>query len=242
MILKTNKIYNEDCKLTLSKMPNNFIDYVITSPPYNVGSNQLNGEGKKYKTHDDKMTNDEYYLDQLNLIKELLRVTKKHIFYNIQMLSANKQSLLKLMGYFNNQIKEIIIWNKKYGVPAMEPGVFNSAYEYIIVFSNDQPNKRKFYDTTFKGTQQNVFTLKNKHSNPFADVHKAIMPLDVPRYLMQIFGNKNDIWYDPYSGTGTSAVAAIQEEKIFLGSEIFKDYVELSYKRLEPYLTQTRLF
>ena len=68
------------------------------------------------------------------------------------------------------------------------------------------------------------------------------MPLDIPRYLMQLFGNKNDVWYDPYMGTGTTAVACIEEKKQFIGSEIFKKYVELSNNRLEPYLTQTKLF
>ena len=240
--MKINKIYNEDCFDTLAKMPNNFVDYSLTSPPYNVGKNQLNGEGQKYISINDKISEFEYFNSQKKLINELLRVTKNHIFYNIQMLSANKITIMKLMGFFNHKIKEIIIWNKKHGVPAMEPGVFNSAYEYIIIFSNDQPHKRKFYDVTFRGTQPNVFVIRNKHSNPFSKVHKAIMPLDIPRYLMQLFGKDNDIWYDPYMGTGTTAVACIEENKKYLGSEIYEEYCNLSIKRLEPYLNQTKLF
>ena len=240
--METNKIYNESNLETIAKMPNNFVDYVLTSPPYNVGKNGLNGEGKKYNLHNDKMNNDDYYKQQCNLINELLRITKKHIFYNIQMLSGNKKTIMQIMGKYCNEIKEVIIWNKNYGVPAMEPGVFNSAYEYIIIFSNDQPNKRKFYDTKFKGSEQNVFVIKNKHSNPFAKVHKAIMPLDIPRYLMQIFGKENDIWYDPYMGTGTTALACVMENKNFIGSEISKEYIDLSNKRLEPYINQQTLF
>jgi DNA modification methylase len=240
--MKLNKIYIEDCLDTMKKMPNDFVDYSLTSPPYNVGKNQLNGEGKKYESINDQLSENEYFENQKQVIKELLRVTKKHLFYNIQMLSANKKTIFKLFGYFNEQIKEIIIWNKKHGVPSMEPGVFNSAYEYIIIFSNDQPNKRKFYDTKFQGIEQNVFVIKNSHSNPFARVHKAIMPLDIPRYLMQLFGNKNDVWYDPYMGIGTTAVACIEEKKQFIGSEIFEKYVKLSNDRLEPYLTQIKLF
>ena len=240
--MELNKIYNEDCLETMAKMPNEFVDYSLTSPPYNVGNNQLNGEGKKYESINDKMTKDEYFENQKQVIEELLRITKYHLFYNIQMLSNNKQSILKLMGYFNDKIKEIIIWDKNFGVPAMEPGVFNSAFEYIIIFSNDQPNKRKFYDVDFKGTQHNVFRIKNKHSNPFADKHKAIFPLDLPRYFMQVFGKENDIWYDCYMGTGTTAVAAIEEKKQFIGSEIFKEYCDLANNRLKPYLTQTKLF
>jgi len=240
--LELNTMYCESNLETMSKMTNNFVDYVLTSPPYNVGKNGLNGEGKKYDLHNDTLSDDDYLEQQKKLIKELLRVSKYHVFYNIQMLSGNKKSLMKLMGYFANEIKEIIIWNKKNGVPSMEPGVFNSAYEYIIIFSNDQPNKRKFYDTSFRGNQNNVFVLKNTHSNPFSDVHKAIMPLDIPRYFMMTFGKENDIWYDPYMGTGTTAVACIKEKRKFIGSEISQEYVDLANKRLEPYLNQQTLF
>ena len=237
-----NIIHNESNLDTMARMDDNFVDYVLTSPPYNVGKNGLNGEGKKYDLHNDTLSDDGYLEQQKKLIKELLRVSKYHVFYNIQMLSGNKKSLMKLMGYFANEIKEIIIWNKKNGVPSMEPGVFNSAYEYIIIFSNDQANKRKFYDTSFRGNQNNVFVLKNTHSNPFSDVHKAVMPLDIPRYLMLTFGNHNEIWYDPYMGTGTTAVAAILEKRKFIGSEISKEYVDLANKRLKVYLNQTELF
>jgi DNA modification methylase len=240
--LQLNTIYNESNLVTMGKMPNDYVDYVLTSPPYNVGKNGLNGEGKKYNIHVDTLDDDGYLEQQKTLIQESLRVCKKHVFYNIQMLSGNKSSLMKLMGFFADDIKEIIIWNKKHGVPAMEPGVFNSAYEYIIIFSNDQPSKRKFYDTTFRGNQNNVFVVKNTHSNPFASQHKAIMPLDIPRYFMMIFGKENDIWYDPYMGTGTTAVAAVEEKRNFIGSEISQEYVDLANNRLKPYLTQVSLF
>lgn len=241
-MIQLNKIYCESNLETMAKMPNKSIDYALTSPPYNVGKNGLNGEGRKYDLHNDTLNKDDYFEQQKELITELLRVTKKHVFYNIQMLSGNKASLLKLMGYFSENIKEIIIWNKKHGVPAMEPGVFNSAYEYIIIFSNDQPSKRKFYDVSFRGNQNNVFVVKNTHSNPFAKQHKAIMPLDIPRYFMITFGKENDIWYDPYMGTGTTAVAAIEEKRQWIGSEISNEYVTLANNRLRPYLEQTSLF
>jgi DNA modification methylase len=243
--MQINKIYNEDCLATMAKMPNDFVDYSLTSPPYNVGCNGVmkgDNVGKKYNSIDDKMSDDDYLKNQIQVIDELLRVTKNHVFYNIQLLSANKRSVLKMMGYFNEKIKEVFIWNKKHGVPHIEPGIFNSAYEFIIIFSNQKPDKRKFYDCDFQGTQNNVFTIKNKHSNPFAKQHKAIMPLDIPRHFMQIFGKQNDVWFDPYMGTGTTAVAAILEKKQYIGSEIFDEYCKISENRIKPYLAQTTLF
>tara|TARA_R100000773_G_scaffold28806_1_gene24763 strand:- start:171 stop:878 length:708 start_codon:yes stop_codon:yes gene_type:complete len=235
--MEINTIYNEDCFDTIAKMPNNFVDYTLTSPPYNVGNNNM--VEKKYNNFNDKLDN--YFENQKNLINELLRVTKKHIFYNIQMLGNNKIDFLKLLGYFNNKIKDIIIWEKK-GIPHIEPGILNSSFEFIIIFSNDFPEKKKFYDANFKGNFNNVIKTLNPHSNPFSKKHKAIMPLDIPRLLLQKFGKKNDIWYDCYMGTGTTALACVLEKRNYIGSEISKEYIDLCYKRLKPYLTQSSLF
>lgn len=237
--LELNKIYCESNLETMKRMQDKSVDYVLTSPPYNVKTERI----AKYKDFKDGFSQEQYFDQQKELITELLRVTKNHIFYNIQMLSGNKIALHKLIGYFAENIKEMIIWHKGFGEPAISEKVLNSGFEYIIVFSNNEPNKRYFNDANFKrGTQSNVFKILNSHSNPFADVHKAIMPLDIPRYFMINFGKENDIWYDPYMGTGTTAVAAIEEKRKFIGSEISQEYVDLANKRLEPYLTQQTLF
>lgn len=237
-MIDINKIYNESNLETMAKMQDKSVDYILTSPPYNVVNKSLS----KYKEFKDDFSQNEYFEQQKELIAEMLRVTKNHIFYNIQMVSGNKVALHRLLGEFASNIKEVLIWQKK-GQPAISEKVFNSAFEYIIIFSNNEPNKRYFNDANFKrGTQINIFKILNKHSNPFADVHKAIMPLDIPRYFMINFGNDDDIWYDPYMGTGTTAVAAIEEKRSFIGSEISKEYIELANKRLESYLNQQTLF
>ena len=236
-----NKIYNESNLETMKRMPNGFVDYVLTSPPYNVGYNQMNGNNtKKYKELDD---NSHLYFDeQKELILELLRVTKKHIFYNTQMLGNNKVDFLNLLGFFKDNIKDIIIWEKN-AIPHIEPGIFNSSFEFIIIFSNDYPDKKKFYDANFKrGSESNVFKIKNTHSNKYSDVHKAVMPLDIPRYFMQLFGKENDIWYDPYNGTATTSIGAIMEKKNFIGSEISTEYFDLGNNRILNEANQTSLF
>jgi len=237
--IELNKIYNEDNLQTMSRLQNNSIDYILTSPPYNVKTERI----AKYKDFKDDYSQEQYFEQQKQLISEMLRITKNHIFYNIQMLSGNKIALHKLIGYFAENIKEVIIWRKGFGEPAISEKVFNSAFEYIIIFSNNEPNKRYFADANFKrGTQSNIFEIFNSHSNPFAQQHRAIMPLDIPRYFMINFGKENDIWYDPYIGTGTTAIAAIMEKRNYLGSEISKEYFELATKRINNEQCQYKLF
>lgn len=236
--MEINKIYCESNLETMARMPDGFVDYTLTSPPYNIKNERI----AKYEDFSDDFNELEYYNQQVELITNLLRVTKKHIFYNIQMVSGNKLALHKLMGYFADKIKEVIIW-QKVGQPAISEKVFNSAFEYILVFSNDSPEKRYFSDAKFKRwTQSNIFKIKNTHNNPYSDVHKAIMPLDIPRYFMGHFGESNDLWYDPYMGTGTTAVAALKESRQYVGSEISTKYLEISERRINEFSSQITLF
>jgi len=69
MEIDLNKIYNEDCLVTLSKVPDNFIDLTVTSPPYNIGI--------KYDVYNDNVEWKEYYDWTKEWIKELFRTTKE---------------------------------------------------------------------------------------------------------------------------------------------------------------------
>jgi DNA modification methylase len=68
------------------------------------------------------------------------------------------------------------------------------------------------------------------------------MPLDIPRLLLQKFGKKNDIWYDCYMGTGTTALACVLEKRNYIGSEISKEYCDIANTRIEPEKNQTKIF
>jgi len=94
--MTTDIIYNEDCLVTLSKMEDNSIDLIVTSPPYNKGywssnRNKKNGFGTKsrrieYDGYNDCMDPDKYDEWQSNVISECLRVLKPtgSLFYNHQ--------------------------------------------------------------------------------------------------------------------------------------------------------------
>jgi DNA modification methylase len=145
-----NKIICGDIFEVLQKFPDNTVDYTITSPPYNVGWNNMHGEDyTRYDEVKDKMTAEQYGVWQDKVMAELLRVTKKHIFYNIQMLSNNKLAVIALLANYRHKFKDVLVWKKNNFPPAIEPGVMSTAFEFIFVFSNEAPDKRKFYDANF---------------------------------------------------------------------------------------------
>src|SRR5690554_6359063 len=99
--MEITKIYGEDCIETLKRIPDNSIDLVITSPPYDMNLRIRNGKycsrqivkefSTKYEGFDDNLPIEEYYKLHLKILKELLR-TSSVIFYNIQIVTGSKRA------------------------------------------------------------------------------------------------------------------------------------------------------
>jgi site-specific DNA-methyltransferase (adenine-specific) len=227
--IELNKIYNEDCLETMKRMPDKSVDLVVTSPPYNVGKNNMTEN--KYGGGD-AMSQEDYGAWTRKIIDELLRISK-NVFYNIQMLSDNKRTVLSILGEYQNKIKDIIVWNKKQVAPAIEAGVMNSKFEFIIIFSNDFPEKRKFADANFHGNFANVIEGNNAaQENNYSEVHKATFPLYLPSKIIHNFTKEGDTIYDPFMGLGTTAMAARNLKRNYIGSEISPEYCKIAEQRL----------
>lgn len=208
-----NEIFNECCFQTMSKMSDKFVDFSFTSPPYNRKRND------KYTHYDDNISN---YYDFLNqVVFELLRVTKKYVFLNIQTNYYNKTEVYSLIGLFSKQIAEVFIWEKSNPMPASGFALTN-AYEYIICFGD-------------RGLKSNKTYTKNHLTTSVARMpkeHKAVMHQDVANFFIQNFTKPGEVIYDPFIGIGTTAKACKNLGRIYIGSEIIKEYFDYSVKQL----------
>jgi len=243
-------IYNEDCLKTLNKIKDNSIDCVITSPPYNMNLRIRNGKycsrqiikefSTKYSNFNDNLPIDEYNKFHSKVLKELLRVSKV-VFYNIQIVTGSKRSIFKMIGDFNEQLKDIIVWNKGVSQPSMHQQVLNKQTELILVFETDYPISRQFRYANFKrGTLSDIWNVKREKT--INKNHSATFPLNLIRKILINFTNENNIIYDPFMGTGTTAIACLIEKRKFIGSEIDKEYFEATKKRIEQHKQQIRMF
>jgi len=206
------KIHNEDCKITLAKLPSKSVDMVLTSPPYNRERND------KYEHYDDRIENYFEFLKQI--IDELLRVTKGNVFFNIMANYYNRADVYKIIGEYNNNISNIFIWEKSNPLPAQGINITN-AYEFILAFGELRSN--------------NTYT-KNHITTSVAQMekeHKAIMHEDVANYFISNFSNEGEIIYDPFNGTGTTCRVADRLERAWFGSEIVGEYCSIALRKIE---------
>ncbi len=165
--IQLDHIYNESCLETLRKMDDNSVALVVTSPPYNLNlrirkgiytSRQIVKEiSTKYTEFSDNIPIEEYYSFHSQVLKELIRVSDI-VFYNIQIVTGSKRAIFKMIGEFSDYLKDIIVWDKGNGQPAMQKQVLNKRSELILVFEKDYPISRQFMKRGF---------LKEEHSMTF---------------------------------------------------------------------------
>ena len=239
------ELINDNCLSILDDfiLKNRRVDCIITSPPYNMNLRIMKGKyisrcnnknhkiefSTKYENYNDDLSMEDYFNFQKEFIEKALKVSDL-IFYNIQMITGNKIALFQLMGYFADKIKEIIIWDKGYSQPAMQVGMLNSQFEFIIVFDNNKPYNRAFDCAKFtRGTESNVWEIKRER-NKFI---KAGFPKSLIEKILINFTNENDTILDHFMGSGTCGIVCKEMNRNFVGIELDENYFNIAKERIE---------
>ncbi len=223
----------------MARMADKSVNVTVTSPPYNMNLRIRNGKycsrqivkeiSTKYDGFDDNLPIEEFYETHSRILKELLRVSKI-VFYNIQIVTGSKRAFFKIIGDFSDQLKEVIVWDKINAQPAMQSDVLNSQNEFILVFG-DNPISRQFTGSKFdRGTLSNVWGIKR--DKKIDQSHGAVFPQALVEKILLNFSSEGDLVYDPFSGTGTTALVAKKTGRYYIGSEISEKYIELTNNRL----------
>ena len=210
-----SNINNEDCLEGMKSIQEKYFDYAFTSPPYNRKRND------KYEEYEDIKEN--YYEFLTSVVSNLLRITKKHIFLNLQTNYYNKKEIYRLIGDWNNIIQNIIIWEKSNPLPASGYNVTN-AYELILVLGTEPLKALHTY------TKNIITTSVNTEGT--TKTHKAVMKQEVADWVFEKFIPSGSTVIDPMMGLGTTAIAAEKHNCKWFGYEIVPKYINLAYERI----------
>ena len=223
--MELNKIYNMDCLDGMRQLPDNCVDLVVTDPPYVI---ETSGAGI-YKQADKQ------YVKELNNMKdgfstqvldELCRIMKK---INIYFFCSQKQ-IIPLLDYFVKGKKcnwNLLTWHKTNPVPACGNKYLTDT-EYILFF---REKGVKIYGE-FK-TKFTYYITPLNQSDKKKYGHPTIKPINIVTNLIVNSSLENGIVFDPFMGSGTTAVAAKECGRNFIGYELDSDYYEICKKRLE---------
>ncbi len=214
-------------------------DISFTSPPYNASKNShLNGEvsgfDDKYKTHDDAMSDDDYLVllecSTMNALEK-----SDYTFVNLQLLTHNRQPLMRFQTAMTDYLKDILIWVKSTAPPNIVKGAFNTRWEYVFAFSKD--NKTRGFPADWQGKYPNIIETENNSGNDYAEDHKAGYPIAFPSWIISKLKFAS-IVIDLFGGTGTTLIACEQLNRICYMMELDPKYCDVIRKRYAKHINQ----
>ena len=110
----------------------------------------------------------------------------------------------------------------------------NRRSELILVFEKDYPISRQFRSSVFKrGSLNDVWEIARERKRSKDQTHGATFPEKLVKTIIENFTKKGDVIYDPFLGTGTTAVVAKKLDRKYLGSELLKSYYAQATKNLK---------
>jgi len=250
-----NKIIQGHALNVLPKLPDNYVDMILTDPPYmisqkglkinrtNIQNRSLRRSGKNSKVLDydfgewDHFESREKFLEWTEKwVKECFRVLKdagNFVSFFSKSDISHFEDILNKYGH----VRQTIIWHKTNPVPQIFKVGFMSSVEFMSWATKQKGAKHTF---NYKLGQHHNFIETPICMGKERKRHPTQKPLKAIRWLIEYLSNKNDIILDPFLGSGTTAVACIELDRRFIGIEIKQEYIDMSYKRIAR--VQQRIF
>ena len=200
-------------------------DISFTSPPYNAGTNV---RGKFYENDNDDKTNDDYVKFLYDFTINTLN-NSTYSFVNLQILESNKHALIDYQYQLKDQLKDILIWNKKQYPPHINKGTFGCKWEYVFAFCYE--SKSRSFPASWQGKFPNVIETENASGNDFAQIHKATFPIAFPAWILEKMDFAQSV-IDLFCGTGTTMVASHQLKRKCYGMELDPKYCQVIVDRM----------
>jgi DNA modification methylase len=241
----TNKIICGDSEEILKKLPDNCVDLIFTSPPYNFGL--------EYENHQDGINWNKYFDKLFNIFKECIRVLKYggRIIINVQPLFSDYIPTHHIISNFfiNNKLiwKGEILWEKhNYNCKYTAWGSWKSpsnpylkyTWEFLEIFckgSLKHEGSSKKADITADEFKKWVYA--KWEIAPEKDMkkwgHPAMFPEELCKRVIKMFSFENDVVLDPFNGVGTTTKVAKDLNRRFLGIDISEEYCQKAKERLE---------
>ena len=241
-----NRIICADALQALAPIPDQSIDLIITSPPYNFG------HAYAQDPHGDTHEWNRYFEQLLTVWRECERVLKTggRMAVNIQPLFSDyvptHHVISRQLAGLGLLWKAEFLWEKNnYNAKYTAWGSWKSpsmpyikyTWEFIEVFDKETHKKsgrREDIDITADEFKEWVLgrwsfppeiRMKDYH-------HPAMFPEELPRRLMKLFSYKNDIVLDPFNGAGTTTLVAWKLHRRFIGIDVSQQYCDIALKRL----------
>ena len=229
--MELNRIYNEDCLEGMKRIPDGSVDLIVTDPPYLM--NYKTGR-RKDKTHrfNDVILNDDNEQLITDYVKECYRILKEdtamYLFCSSNKVDFFKRELEKLFS-----IKNMIIWVKNNHTAGDLESAFGRKYEIVFLVNKGQ---RKFNGERLT----DIWEFPRVSGD--GQLHQNQKPIELIKRCIDKHSNVGDVVFDGFMGSGTTAAAALDTNRNYIGFELDEYYFNVAEKRIKNHTTQTDIF
>ena len=229
-MIELNKIYNEDCLDGMKRIEDKSIDLILTDPPYNIA--RENNFSTMGRTGIDFGEWDKGF-DQFMWLNEIPRILTKNGSAVIFNDWKNIGEIAKYCESIGLVIKDMIRWEKTNPMPRNRDRRYITDYECAIWVTN---KKGKWVFNRLSDTYQRPKFVYNVVGGSEKTDHPTQKPLKLMQDLIEIHSNENDIILDCFIRSGTTAIAAINTSRNFIGFELDETYFNLANERISSQL------
>ena len=225
-----SQIECSDFKDFLQSLGKNSVDLVLTDPPYGVsrktGFSSVKNGVHRFAVSMDFGEWDHQQIDLEYLAHETYRVLRRGgtaiVWYDLWKISHLYDELVNA-GF---KMLRIIVWNKANPVPLNSRCTYlsNSREVAVVGVKGGSPTFNSAYDSG-----DYSFPIPRHGGNR---IHPTQKPLDLFRELIRKHSNPGDLVVDPFLGSGTTSVAALQEGRAFAGCDIDESYTQAAKTRM----------
>lgn len=220
--MEVNTIYNEDCIAGMKNIESNSIDLVVTDPPYLVKYKTGRRKDKSHKFTKEILNDDNEQLLK-DYIKECHRIMKDDTAMYM-FCSSNKVDFFKQELEKKFTIKNMIIWVKNNHTAGDLQSAFGRKYEIVFLVNKGR--------SKFNGTRlTDVWEFKRVAGK--GQLHQNQKPIEMIEQCIEKHSNENDIVFDGFMGSGTTAVASVNTNRRYLGFELDKEYYDIASNRID---------
>jgi len=244
-------VYSGDCLRLLRHIPDEALQLVVTSPPYNLG-----------KEYERRLKLDRYVSQQREVIEQCVRALAPSgsICWQVGNYVENgaiiplDTVLYPIFAELGLRMRNRIIWHFEHGLHCKRR--FSGRYENIIWFTKSDdyvfnldpvrvpqkyPGKKHFkgpkagkYSCNPLGKNPgDLWVIPNVKSNHVEKTkHPCQFPVELIERLVLSMSNPGDWVFDPFLGTGTTVIAAIRHGRRGAGAELFEQYIDLAKERI----------
>ncbi|MCY4559090.1 MAG: DNA methyltransferase [Chloroflexi bacterium] len=219
-----DRVHHGDCLELMRCLPSRSIGLIVTSPPFNLSLSTGNGDRIRYDSWGDAMPHHEYVKWQRRCLTEMMRILRPDgaIYYHhkTRVQSGVEQDRIDILEGF--PVRQTITWARDGGINH-NPGYYlpTADFVYLIV-----PSRQAFRLSKEARGMGTVWRVRQDTRNRYP----GSWPQEIPDRCIR--GTAAEVVLDPFIGSGTTALAALQAGRRYIGMEISEYVCQLARRRI----------